>query len=309
MARWRTSRPDSTTYIDATLGWVYDSHAALRSVFEQYMPNWGPPARSYATRVLAIDASALVHMVDTPELFGGELRILAAIDLDDGRIVRWVDYWDASGFDPALYAQFRTPEELFPNDLREVGTRAAPELVTAATAFQAALAAGDAALPRRYCTPTSCSWTWPCAPTCSGGLGRRGYLGRVLDDRAVRPVSTLRHIVGGAHGGGFEWTSATAHERPDRHRARCRRADHVGHDRLRLAPAGAGRQSRPRRRIRTRPRKEPPMTLDEALLTLARSGLPAPAARRPTSHRRRSPTRPGSSTRCSRPAASRCRCT
>ena len=67
--------PDSLTYIDATLGWVFDSHAALRSVFEQYMPNWGPPARSYATRVLANGNSALVHMVDTPELFGGELLI------------------------------------------------------------------------------------------------------------------------------------------------------------------------------------------------------------------------------------------
>ena len=40
--------PDSTTYIDARLGWVDDSHAALRSLFEQYMPNSGPPARTYA---------------------------------------------------------------------------------------------------------------------------------------------------------------------------------------------------------------------------------------------------------------------
>ena len=35
-------------------------------------------------------------MVDTPELFGGELRILAAVDFRDGKIVRWVDYWDAA---------------------------------------------------------------------------------------------------------------------------------------------------------------------------------------------------------------------
>jgi hypothetical protein len=31
-------------------------------------------------------------MVDTPELFGGELRILAAVDFADGKIIRWVDY-------------------------------------------------------------------------------------------------------------------------------------------------------------------------------------------------------------------------
>ena len=52
------------------------------------MPGWAPPARSYATRILAGDTSALVQMTDTPELFGGELRILAAIDVADGKIVR-----------------------------------------------------------------------------------------------------------------------------------------------------------------------------------------------------------------------------
>ena len=86
--------PDLASYIDATLGWDFDSYDALKAVFEQYMPNWSPPARSYATGVLANETSALVHMTDTPELFGGELRILAAIDFADGKIVRWVDYWD-----------------------------------------------------------------------------------------------------------------------------------------------------------------------------------------------------------------------
>ena len=100
--------PDLESYIDATLGWDFDSHAALRTVFEEYMPGWAPPARSYATRILANEASALVHMVDTPELFGGELRILAAVDAAGGRIVRWVDYWDSSAFDDGLYAQLFT---------------------------------------------------------------------------------------------------------------------------------------------------------------------------------------------------------
>ena len=58
-------------------------------------------------------------MTDTPELFGGELRILAAIDFADGKIVRWVDYWDSSAFDDALYAQFRTPAGRFPTDLKD----------------------------------------------------------------------------------------------------------------------------------------------------------------------------------------------
>jgi hypothetical protein len=77
--------PDLVSYIDATLGWDFDSYDALKGAFVQYMPNWSTPARSYTTRVLANDTSALVHMTDTPELFGGELRILAAIDFAEAR--------------------------------------------------------------------------------------------------------------------------------------------------------------------------------------------------------------------------------
>jgi hypothetical protein len=58
-------------------------------------------------------------MVDTPELFGGELRILAAIDFRDGKIVRWVDYWDAGPYDDELYGKLRTPDAHFPRDLKD----------------------------------------------------------------------------------------------------------------------------------------------------------------------------------------------
>ena len=80
--------PDLATYTDATLGWNIDSFEALRAIFEQYMPNWSPPARSYFTALFSNEHGAAVHMVDTPELFGGELRILAAVDFADGKIVR-----------------------------------------------------------------------------------------------------------------------------------------------------------------------------------------------------------------------------
>src|SRR3984957_2754694 len=42
--------------------------------------------------------SALVAFTDTPELFGAEIRILAAIDFKDGKVVRWIDYWDGRSF-------------------------------------------------------------------------------------------------------------------------------------------------------------------------------------------------------------------
>ena len=50
------------------------------------MPSWSRPARSYATGVLANETRALVRTTNTPELFGGELRILAA-----GALMRTVE--------------------------------------------------------------------------------------------------------------------------------------------------------------------------------------------------------------------------
>ena len=163
--------PDLATYTDATLGWNLDSFQALRDVFTQYMPGWGPPARSYATRILSNEVSALVHMVDSPELFGGELRILAAVDWRDGKIIRWVDYWDAAAFPDELYSQFRTPDAEFPRDLKdaEIPTQAAPEIVAAATAIQKHLPPATRRQWPTCCTPTSSSLICPCEHSSSAG--------------------------------------------------------------------------------------------------------------------------------------------
>ncbi|MGH2951832.1 MAG: hypothetical protein ACRDKX_07300 [Solirubrobacterales bacterium] len=157
--------PNLAPYTDATLGWDLDSYDTLKGVFEQCMPNWSPPARSYTTGVLANEKSTLVRMTDTPELFGGELRIVAAIDFADGKIVRWVDYWDSSSFDGALYAQLRTPADSFPRDLKDgqVATRQRP---SSSRRRRRSKARSGPAMPRRQaisCTPTSSSRTCRCA--------------------------------------------------------------------------------------------------------------------------------------------------
>jgi hypothetical protein len=187
-----------------------DGYEVLQGVFTQYMPNWGPPARSYATRVLSGETSALVHMVDTPELFGGELRILAAIDFADGRIVRWVDYWDSSAYDEGLYAQFRTPAESFPTDLKDgqVPVRAAHELVEAATALQQAFGAADAAAAHDLLHTDVVLVDMALRAQVVGRIETIAYLERVLDQVPYGRSSVLRHVVGGAGGGGFEWTAA-----------------------------------------------------------------------------------------------------
>jgi hypothetical protein len=207
--------PDMASYIDATLGWDFDSYAALKAVFERYMPTWAPPARSYASKVLAGEDSALVHMVDTPELFGGELRVLAAVDFVDGRIVRWVDYWDSSAYDSELYDRLRTPVGSFPRDLKDtqIATRAAGELVEAATALQRAFATADASAAAAAMHTDVVLVDMALRTQVIGRIETTRYLERVLRGVPYGRDSTLRHIVGGRRGGGFEWTAAAAADR------------------------------------------------------------------------------------------------
>lgn len=201
---------DLATYTDATLGWDLDSYETLQSIFEQYMPTWAPPARSYATAILSNEHSALIHMVDTPELFGGELRILAAVDFADDKIVRWVDYWDASPFDVGLYSELRTPVDEFPTDLKDgdVPSRAAPELVATTTALHRAFADGDADAAAALLHTDVVVEDMTLRARIVGRIEAGAYFARALDALPYGRSSLARHVVGGLRGGAFEWTSA-----------------------------------------------------------------------------------------------------
>jgi hypothetical protein len=191
--------PDMAAYIDATSGWDLDSYAALKAVLGKYMPTWAPPARSYASKVLAGENSALVHMVDTPELFGSERRVLAAVDFVDGKIVRWVDYWDSTSYDTELFDRLRTPAESFPTDLKDtqVATRAAGELVGAATALQRAFASADPSAAAAAMYTDVVLVDMALRTQVIGQIETTRYLERVLRRAPYGRDSTLRHIVGG----------------------------------------------------------------------------------------------------------------
>jgi ketosteroid isomerase-like protein len=201
--------PDMITYTDATLGMALDSYAAVKAGFEQYMPTWVPPARSYPTKILAGSESALVYMVDTPEMFGGELRILAAVDFADGKIVRWIDYWDASAYDSGLYGQMRAPADRFPRDMKDakVATTAPAGLTRAATALHKAFAAADAPAAVAAMHTDVVFTDMALRTQVIGRIETVRYLERVLGQVPYGQGSSLRHVVGGAGGGGFEWTA------------------------------------------------------------------------------------------------------
>ena len=206
-ATMRHFSPQMVTYTDSTLGWPFDGFEILESVFAQYMPQWPATALSYPTRILGDANSALVAFTDTPELFGGELRIFGAVDMEDGKIVRWVDYWDSTRFDDNLYAQMRTPAESFPSDFKEsrIGVKADPAMAATATQLQSAWAAGDALAAAELLSYDAVYEDMALRTQVLGRAEIESYLGRVLRVAPYGNGSRLRHVVGGSSGGGFEW--------------------------------------------------------------------------------------------------------
>jgi hypothetical protein len=210
---------EKLTYIDAALGWPFGSHDALADLFRTYMPQWPESGLSYATRILGDENSALVAFTDTPELFGSEIRILAAIDLENGKIVRWVDYWDGRHFGTELAAQLRTPAEQFPTDLGEVTvtrTTAAP-ILDAANNLHTAITNQNAAAAAQLFSEDAVYEDMTLRTQILGRLAIERYLERVLTEVPYGVGSTLAHIVGGEMGGGYEWKAAPAYQDTVRH--------------------------------------------------------------------------------------------
>src|SRR6516164_6717334 len=136
--------PGKTVYVDATLGWALPANADVRKMWEQHMPRWPAGAKSYPTQILGDMTSAVVFVTGTPELFGGEIRTISIADLQDGKMVRLVDYWDGRGFGAQLAASLRVPADAYPHDLgaSTVTSRPGP-VATAARELTAAFAAGE----------------------------------------------------------------------------------------------------------------------------------------------------------------------
>ena len=198
------------TYIDAALGWPFYSKKGMTDLFEQYMPKWPPTGLSYPTRISGDTHSALVAFTDTPELFGGEIRILAAIDFKDGKIVRWIDYWDGRSFGAAMAAKFRTPADKFPTnfDYDVASDGASAKIKDAAQKLAAAFASGDAKAAAALFSYDAVYLDRALRARILGKLAIGKYLSRVLATAPYGKGAKLVHVVGSDQGGGYEWTNA-----------------------------------------------------------------------------------------------------
>ncbi|MBV2357600.1 nuclear transport factor 2 family protein [Streptomyces sp. J2-1] len=200
------------TYIDATLGWSWYRWQDLHDLFAGLMPTWPKTAASYPTRIIGDATSALVHFTDTPELFGHEIRPLGAVDFRRGRIVRWIDYWDGRAFTLAGIREQRTPADRFPADFGEsaVGERAAPQLRSVVKWLGAAFGAGDASGAAALFHPDAVFDDLAAHVHIEGRTSLADFLRRALPVLPYGAGSRVRHAVGGARGGGYEWTNPGA---------------------------------------------------------------------------------------------------
>ena len=198
--------PDKTVYFDATLGFGSGSRADLRDGLEQYMPSWPAGAKSYPTEIIGDMTSAVVFMTDTPEMFGGEIRAIAFIDLEDGKIVRWVDYWDGRGFGNIdLLRSMRVPEDSYPHDLGAGTVASRPgKIADAAQELNAALAAGDADRAGELFAYDARFEDMTLRTQIRGRAAITRYLQRAMSDLPYAQAS-IRHSVGTGQVGGYEW--------------------------------------------------------------------------------------------------------
>jgi hypothetical protein len=197
----------NTTYVDATLGWKFPTWGSLKALFSKYMPQWPAGARSYQTEVLGDAQGAVVFFTNTPQEFGHEIRGIAVVDIRNGKFVRWVDYWDGRHFGVSATKSLRTPPSQFPADFGEsrVGGSASPTMTRIAGELSTDFAQVNSEQAARLFAPDAVLEDLTLHTVVVGRQSIAAYLARALPSLPYGRGAQVRHVVGGAAGGGYEW--------------------------------------------------------------------------------------------------------
>jgi hypothetical protein len=194
----------NTTYIDAILGIALTSWEAVNDEFTMLFPTLPATALSYPLRIVGDARSAAVEFVDTPAFFGLEIRALSPVVFDSqGKIIRWVDYWDGRS---SLRAN--TIPGTYPTDFSDAEQNASSAVVQAASNLQAAFAAGDAAAAVALMSPDVVHEDMAAHTRVRGQFQAQRYFTRALGQLPYGPGAALVHAEGGRQGGGYEWSAA-----------------------------------------------------------------------------------------------------
>uniref|UniRef100_A0A8H7MZE5 SnoaL-like domain-containing protein n=1 Tax=Bionectria ochroleuca TaxID=29856 RepID=A0A8H7MZE5_BIOOC len=196
--------PTEGTYGDAGLGNLF-SQPELSPVIGTFVNAWGPDSRSYPLRIVGDTNSALLYMIDTPDMFGDELRILVALDFKDGLIVREVDYWDPRR-NTAAKAN-RVPPEQYPSDFASAlsSNTTNATLRKVVNQLSSALSKGDYDSAASLLAPDAVLEDFSLRARIDGRLAVEKYLKRAVASLPYGTGSALNHIVGNEKGGAYEW--------------------------------------------------------------------------------------------------------
>jgi len=197
-------RPDPVIYVDAGLGVTWPSQDALLQVWSGASFANGPKtALSYPTRVIGDAHSAVIEFVDTPDLLGSEFRFISSITFHgNGKIVRWVDYWDGRSSGVHLPIGTLGP---YPTDFHDNVVNASTRITQASTSLQSALASGDATAASALFAPDALYEDMALHTRLVGKVQINRYLTRAIAQLPHGTGSTLLHISGSDQGGGFEF--------------------------------------------------------------------------------------------------------
>ncbi len=204
---------DLSVYVDATLGWELNGYDALKEVWARYMPIWGE-GRSYPTRILGEvnggTGSVMLEFTDTPELFGADMRVLGAVDVVDGKITRWADYWDSAAYDGKRLEKIkRTPVDP-PLALRSKPAATSARIRDVASKFVEMLSGGDTEGAATLFSYDGVFEDRSLNMKIVGFPAINRYLARVNHKSPFGRGVKLGHVVGGDAGGGFEWASSSS---------------------------------------------------------------------------------------------------
>ncbi|KAF5011587.1 hypothetical protein FDECE_2308 [Fusarium decemcellulare] len=199
--------PYRAAIYDSTLGAAYPSRQVLEEELPKIAQAWPNNGTAYHQRVLGDMTSAVVVNLDSRELFGDELRMISAYDFRDGKVTRQCDYWDGRR---NSVANNGFPDEDYPYDLglESVGESAHIQMRKAATALSAALEKGQGDEAAALFTVDAVFEDVTTRTRIEGRLAISRYLNRAINKLAYGPGAVLRHVLGSATGGGYEWGRA-----------------------------------------------------------------------------------------------------
>ena len=198
-------------YHDAILGWPLTSYDAIKAMFQEYMPKWGN-GRSYPTKIVGDEHSAMVFFTDTPELFGAEIRIMGSVTFsDDGKITRWVDYWDGNPWPKELLEKNQVPPDQYPTDLGEsIKQNASKKIENISKQLNAALSQNNAEAAASLFAYDGVVEDMTLRTQIKGSAAIKRFFQRATASLPYGANAKIRYVVGGDQGGGYEWGNANS---------------------------------------------------------------------------------------------------